>query len=178
LDGAWRQALVTAYDALSKVKHVKLLLATYFGKLQDNLPLACQLPVQGLHLDAINARDEVEQVIAQLPASSVLSLGVVNGRNIWKTDLNDVLAWLEPVHARLQGRLWIAPSCSLLHVPVDLASEQQLDADIRSWLAFARQKLDEVRTIAGALNHGRASVQAALDANHTAVQARRDSPRV
>ena len=178
LDGAWRQALVTAYDALSKVKHVKLLLATYFGKLQDNLPLACQLPVQGLHLDAINARDEVEQVIAQLPASSVLSLGVVNGRNIWKTDLNDVLAWLEPVHASLQGRLWIAPSCSLLHVPVDLASEQQLDADIRSWLAFARQKLDEVRTIAGALNHGRASVQAALDANHAAVQARRDSPRV
>lgn len=178
LDGAWRQALVTAYDALSKVHHVKLLLATYFGKLQDNLPLACQLPVQGLHLDAINARDEVEQVIAQLPASSVLSLGVVNGRNIWKTDLNDVLAWLEPVHASLQGRLWIAPSCSLLHVPVDLASEQQLDADIRSWLAFARQKLDEVRTIAGALNHGRASVQAALDANHAAVQARRDSPRV
>ena len=178
LDGAWRQALLTAYDALSKVKHVKLLLATYFGKLQDNLPLACQLPVQGLHLDAINARDEVEQVIAQLPASSVLSLGVVNGRNIWKTDLNDVLAWLEPVHASLQGRLWIAPSCSLLHVPVDLASEQQLDADIRSWLAFARQKLDEVRTIAGALNHGRASVQAALDANHAAVQARRDSPRV
>ncbi|MGK5076362.1 5-methyltetrahydropteroyltriglutamate--homocysteine S-methyltransferase [Janthinobacterium sp. ZB1P44] len=178
LDGAWQQAFVTAYDALSKVNHVKLLLATYFGKLQDNLALACKLPVQGLHLDAINARDEVDQVIGQLPASSVLSLGVVNGRNIWKTDLTQVLAWLEPVHASLQGRLWIAPSCSLLHVPVDLASEQKLDADILSWLAFARQKLDEVRTIAGALNKGRASVQAALDANHAAVQARRQSSRV
>ncbi|MGK5061339.1 5-methyltetrahydropteroyltriglutamate--homocysteine S-methyltransferase [Janthinobacterium sp. LB3P112] len=178
LGSAWQQALVTAYDALRKVDNVKLLLATYFGKLQDNLTLACKLPVQGLHLDAINARDEVAQVIARLPASSVLSLGVVNGRNIWKTDLNDVLAWLEPLHASLQSRLWIAPSCSLLHVPVDLASEQKLDADIKSWLAFAGQKLDEVRTIAGALNNGRASVQAALDANHAAIEARRQSSRV
>ena len=181
LDADWQQALLTAYAALSKVStsgKLKLLLATYFGKLQDNLALACSLPVQGVHIDAINARDEVEHVIAQLPPSSVLSLGVVNGRNIWKTDLSATLDWLEPLQRRLGSRLWIAPSCSLLHVPVDLSSEQTLDQDMLSWLAFARQKLDEIQTLAAALKHGRAAVQAALDANHAAVTSRRQSARV
>jgi 5-methyltetrahydropteroyltriglutamate--homocysteine methyltransferase len=68
------------------------------------------------------------------------SLGVVNGRNIWKTDLSATLLWLEPIHQQLQDRLWLAPSCSLLHVPVDLDSEQELDSDIKSWLSFAVQK--------------------------------------
>ena len=178
LDGAWQQALATAYDALSQAANVKILLATYFGKLQGNLALACSLPVAGLHLDAINARDEVGRVISQLPDTSILSLGVVNGRNIWKTDLSATLDWLEPVQQSLRSRLWIAPSCSLLHVPVDLDSEQKLDRETLSWLAFARQKLDEIQVLAGALNKGRASVQAALDANHAAVTARRQSPRV
>lgn len=178
LDGAWQQALATAYDALSQAANVKILLATYFGKLQGNLALACSLPVAGLHLDAINARDEVGRVIAQLSDTSILSLGVVNGRNIWKTDLSATLDWLEPVQQSLRSRLWIAPSCSLLHVPVDLDSEQKLDRETLSWLAFARQKLDEIQVLASALNQGRASVQAALDANHAAVTARRQSPRV
>ena len=178
LDSSWQQALATAYDALSQAADIKILLATYFGKLQGNLALACSLPVAGLHLDAINARDEVGQVIAQLPDTRILSLGVVNGRNIWKTDLTATLDWLEPVQQSLRSRLWIAPSCSLLHVPVDLDSEQKLDQETLSWLAFARQKLDEIQVLAGALNHGRASVQAALDANHAAVTARRQSPRV
>ena len=178
LDNNWQQALATAYGTLGQATNVNILLATYFGKLQSNLPLACSLPVAGLHLDAINARDEVAQVINQLPETSIVSLGVVNGRNIWKTDLTATLAWLEPVQQQLQSRLWIAPSCSLLHVPVDLASEQQLDHEIVSWLAFARQKLDELQLLGDALNHGRASVQAALDANHAAVTARRQSPRV
>ena len=178
LDSSWQQALATAYDALSQAADIKILLATYFGELQDNLALACSLPVAGLHLDAINARDEVGQVIAQLPDTRILSLGVVNGRNIWKTDLTATLDWLEPVQQSLRSRLWIAPSCSLLHVPADLDSEQKLDQETLSRLAFARQKLDEIQVLAGALNHGRASVQAALDANHAAVTARRQSPRV
>ncbi|RZL01082.1 MAG: 5-methyltetrahydropteroyltriglutamate--homocysteine S-methyltransferase [Rubrivivax sp.] len=181
LSAEWQAALRTAYEALATRQdkgQVKLLLATYFGQLQENLPLACQLPVQGLHLDAIQARDEVDTVIAQLPASTVLSLGVVNGRNIWKTDLEAVLTWLAPVARRLGDRLWIAPSCSLLHVPVDLDSEQKLDADIRAWLAFARQKLGEIQVLATALNQGREAVQAELVANQTAVAARRASPRV
>ncbi|MFL9944553.1 5-methyltetrahydropteroyltriglutamate--homocysteine S-methyltransferase [Paraburkholderia agricolaris] len=177
LSAEWQQAYVTAYDALANSK-VKLLLATYFGQLLDNLPLACKLPVQGLHLDAINARAEVAAVIAQLPQDRVLSLGVINGRNIWKTDLNGVLDWLEPVAKQLGERLWIAPSCSLLHVPVDLESEQKLDAEIRSWLAFALQKLGELKVLASALNHGRDAVKAELAANGAAIAARRASPRV
>ncbi|SIO47734.1 5-methyltetrahydropteroyltriglutamate--homocysteine S-methyltransferase [Paraburkholderia phenazinium] len=177
LSAEWQQAYVTAYQALANSK-VKLLLATYFGQLLDNLSLAVKLPVQGLHLDAINARTEVDAVIAQLPQDRVLSLGVINGRNIWKTDLNSVLDWLEPVAKQLGERLWIAPSCSLLHVPVDLASEQKLDAEVRSWLAFALQKLGELKVLATALNNGRDAVKAELAANGAAIAARRASPRV
>ncbi|MGE8487581.1 MAG: 5-methyltetrahydropteroyltriglutamate--homocysteine S-methyltransferase, partial [Paraburkholderia nemoris] len=177
LEPAWQHAFVTAYDAL-KTTRVKLLLATYFGELRDNLALACGLPVQGLHVDAVNGRSEVEQVVARLPADKILSLGVINGRNIWKTDLSAVLEWLTPIHQTLQARLWIAPSCSLLHVPVDLNSEQKLDHEIRSWLAFALQKLDELKIIAKALNDGRESVRAALADNQAAIQSRRTSPRV
>lgn len=177
LSADWQQALRTAYAAIDTGK-VKLLLATYFGQLQESLALACELPVQGIHLDAINARDEVEALLAGLPADRVLSLGVINGRNIWKTDLNAVLDWLEPVAKRLGDRLWIAPSCSLLHVPVELASEQKLDPEVKSWLAYALQKLDELNLLASALDKGRDSVKGALAANKAAVDARRNSPRV
>ena len=177
LDAGWQKAFTVAYNALSTTK-IKILLATYFGQLQGNLALACSLPVQGLHIDAINGRTEVDQVVAQLPADKVLSLGVINGRNIWKTDLNGALDWLEPIHRTLGDRLWIAPSCSLLHVPVDLASEQKLDAEVKSWLAFALQKLDELKVLATALNKGRDAVRAELAANRQAIDARRNSPRV
>jgi 5-methyltetrahydropteroyltriglutamate--homocysteine methyltransferase len=177
LDDAWKQAFVTAYDAL-KSRKVKLLLATYFGQLLGNLDLACALPVDGLHIDAINAREEVAKAAQKLPAQSVLSVGAINGRNIWKTDLNATLEWLEPLAKQLGDRLWIAPSCSLLHVPVDLASEEKVDAEIRSWLAFALQKLDEVKVLATALNEGRDKVADALAANAAAIAARRASPRV
>jgi 5-methyltetrahydropteroyltriglutamate--homocysteine methyltransferase len=177
LDAQWQQAFVTAYEAF-KGGQVKLLLATYFGQLRDNLALACSLPVHGLHIDAINGRSELGQVVRQLPPGSVLSLGVINGRNIWKTDLHATLEWLEPIHNVLQERLWIAPSCSLLHVPVDLNSERQLDRELRSWLAFALQKLDELHLLAAALNKGRVPVQEALVANNAAIEQRRASPRV
>ncbi|MBI3382107.1 MAG: 5-methyltetrahydropteroyltriglutamate--homocysteine S-methyltransferase [Aquabacterium sp.] len=177
LDTDWRHALSLAYHQL-KACRVKLLLTTYFGPLRENLHLACTLPVAGLHLDAINARDELAPVLNLLPSHKVLSLGVVNGRNIWRTDLQATLAWLEPVHAKLGERLWLAPSCSLLHVPVDLNSEHRLDAELRSWLAFALQKLDELRCLATALTQGRAAVQAQLAENAAAMASRRTSPRV
>jgi 5-methyltetrahydropteroyltriglutamate--homocysteine methyltransferase len=177
LDATWQSAFVTAYDALQG-RGVKLLLATYFGPLQDNLDLACSLPVQGLHVDAMHTRAELEPLIRQLAQDKVLSLGVINGRNIWKTDLHATLEWLEPIHLALGDRLWIAPSCSLLHVPVDLNSEQTFDAEIRSWLAFAQQKLEELQIIATALNRGRPAVQEALVANYAAVEKRRTSARV
>ena len=173
----WEHAFRDAYHQL-KAARVKLLLATYFGQLDDNLYLAANLPVAGLHVDAINGRQDVQPLLNMLPGNKVLSLGVVDGRNIWKTDLTAVLDWIEPIAQALGDRLWIAPSCSLLHVPVDLASEHRLDADVKSWLAFAQQKLDEIAVLAAALNHGRHTVRADLAENQAAVGARRASPRV
>jgi len=177
LGADWQKAFETAYAALSTAP-VKRLLTTYFGELIENLPLACRLPVDGLHLDAVNAKAEVVKVIAALPADKVVSLGVINGRNIWKSDLAAVLDWLEPIAKPLGERLWIAPSCSLLHVPVDLDSEQKLDGEIRSWLAFAKQKLAEVDVLARAINEGRDAVASELAANAAAIASRRASPRV
>jgi 5-methyltetrahydropteroyltriglutamate--homocysteine methyltransferase len=186
LGAEWQQAFRTAYEALKigamfspgKGGRPKLLLTTYFGRLGENLALVSSLPVQGVHLDAINARQEIPALLAKLPADRVLSLGVVNGRNVWKSDLNATLDWLEPIARQLGNRLWIAPSCSLLHVPVDLASEKQLDPEVRSWLAFAMQKLAELRVLDTALRQGREAVRADLNANLAAIQARRASPRV
>ncbi|AWG34266.1 5-methyltetrahydropteroyltriglutamate--homocysteine S-methyltransferase [Alcaligenes aquatilis] len=177
LDADWQQAFKTAYQQL-KSADVKLLVATYFGQLLENAALAASLPVAGLHVDAINDRDGVEALLKLLGDEKVLSLGVINGRNIWKTDLTAVLDWVEPIAKQLGDRLWIAPSCSLLHVPVDLDSEQQLDADVRSWLAFALQKLDELRVLGKALSQGREAVKEELAENLAALTARRNSPRV
>ncbi|SET59328.1 5-methyltetrahydropteroyltriglutamate--homocysteine S-methyltransferase [Variovorax sp. OV084] len=177
LDADWQHAFNTAYHHLKAAK-VKILLATYFGQLQENKYLAANLPVAGLHVDAINGRDDVVPLLSMLPAHKVLSLGVINGRNIWKSDLAAILDWLEPLAQRLGERLWIAPSCSLLHVPVDLASEQKLDAEVKWWLAYALQKLEELRVLATALRHGRDAVKDELAANQAAISARRNSPRV
>jgi len=177
LDADWQHAFNTAYHQL-KAARIKILVATYFGQLQENKYLAANLPVAGLHVDAVNGRDDIVPLLTMLPAHKVLSLGVINGRNIWKSDLASILDWLEPLAARLGDRLWIAPSCSLLHVPVDLASEQNLDAEVKSWLAFALQKLEELRVLATALRDGRDAVKDAMAANGAALAARRASPRV
>jgi 5-methyltetrahydropteroyltriglutamate--homocysteine methyltransferase len=161
LDRTWQDAFRTAYEGLAGAGP-KLLLTTYFGRLGENLETVARLPVDGIHLDAVNARAEIEPLLETLPDDRVLSLGVLNGRNVWKADLGAILDDLEPVHRKLGDRLWLAPSCSLLHVPVDLAGETKLDAEIRSWLAFAQQKLDELDTLRKALNHGRDAVRAEL----------------
>lgn len=173
----WQAACETAYFYLGKVTP-KILLATYFGQLRENLELVCRLPVDGLHIDALNAFDEIESVIQQLPDNKILSLGVINGRNIWKTNLNATLDWLEPIHNLLLDRLWLAPSCSLLHVPMDIEIEPDLDDEIKSWLAFAVQKLEELELIAQALDHGRSNIAQQLADNSRALQARAKSERV
>ncbi len=177
LETEWQEAAIHAYQQL-QVRSFKVIVATYFGQLQDNLKLACELPIDGLHLDAINAKDEIEQVITLLGDDKVLSLGIINGRNIWINDLNATLDWLEPIHQRIGKRLWLAPSCSLLHVPVDLNSEETLSADVKSWLCFAVQKLDELGTLACALNSGRDSVAESLAANQALIDNRKNSARV
>lgn len=177
LDANWQTALKQAYEALDERK-VKLLLATYFGRLEENLELAASLPVDGLHIDSTNARNEINTLIGKLPDDRVLSIGVVNGRNIWKSDLTERLDWLEPIHNQLGDRLWLAPSCSLIHVPVDLDGEKALDPEVKSWLAFALQKLDELHVLTRALNEGRDSVANAIADNARAVESRRASNRV
>ncbi|RYF60218.1 MAG: 5-methyltetrahydropteroyltriglutamate--homocysteine S-methyltransferase, partial [Comamonadaceae bacterium] len=116
LPQAWREAYERSYWQLAR-SAPKLLLATYFSPLAENLRLACQLPVAGLHVDAVRAPDELTGVVDWLPSHKVLSVGIVDGRNIWRSDLDAALERLRPVAAKHPGALWIAPSCSLLHVP-------------------------------------------------------------
>jgi len=177
LPGPWRAAFERAYHVLQSAG-AKLLVASYFAGLEDNLLAAVRLPVAGLHVDAVSAPEELAQVLDWLPADKVLSVGCVDGRNVWRTDLDAALDRLAPLHERLGERLWLAPSCSLLHVPLDLTAETTLDPEIRSWLAFARQKLDELAILARALDQGRAAVAAELEASRAALAARRSSPRV
>ena len=177
LSPEWLHALRKSYFQLSNSK-VHILLATYFGELKENLQLACELPVGGIHLDAINAKNEVLKIIDWLPTHKILSLGVIDGRNIWKNDLSATLDWLEPLHERLQDRLWLAPSCSLLHVPVDLECEKELDVEFRSWFSFAIQKVNELQLLAKALNNGRETVESELLENKAAINSRKTSNKV
>ncbi|KAA0446304.1 MAG: 5-methyltetrahydropteroyltriglutamate--homocysteine S-methyltransferase, partial [Candidatus Thioglobus sp.] len=177
LSSEWQQALTKSYAQLKDCS-VKILLASYFGQLKENLSLLADLPVDGVHIDTINAKDEVASVIDNLGETQVLSLGIVNGRNIWKTDLNAALDYLEPIAKTLGERLWLAPSCSLLHVPVDLDQEEKLDIEILSWMAYAHQKLAELSVLKTALEQGRNACQTALDDNAKAIKSRQDSKRV
>ena len=153
LDDATRAAYRHAYEVLSQAARPKLLLATYFGALADNLPLAMSLPVDGLHVDLVRAPEQLEAVLGQLPEERVLSLGLVDGRNLWRSDLDRALELARRARGRIGAeRCWLAPSCSLLHVPVNLDHEKALPADLRSWLSFAKQKLGELKVLADALD--------------------------
>jgi len=177
LPADWRTAFERAYHYLNAAG-VKLLLASYFGPLRENLLMALKLPVAGVHVDCVRGDDELAQVADWLSATKILSAGAIDGRNVWKTDLAAVLARFDGLHQRLGNRLWLAPSCSLSHVPASLAAETALDPEIRSWLAFADEKLDELATLKTAFNGGRHAVAAKLAGNAAALAARRASKRV
>ena len=171
----WRSAFEQAYHRLQAAP-IKILLATYFGGLEDNITLACELPVAGLHVDAVSAPGELIQVADWLPSHKVLSVGLVSGRNIWRTDLGAAIEQLKRVQAKVGDRLWLAPSCSLLHVPVDLDQESDLDKELTSWLSFAVQKLDEVVLLKQALDQPEsASVQVRLAQSLQSVASRSGS---
>jgi len=178
LSPAQGEALRRAYGVLAAaVPGVRLLLTTYFGGLGENRDLFLGLPVAGFHLDAVRGAEEIDAVLAAFPAGKVLSLGVVDGRNIWRNDFTASLAVLRRAAGRVGAeRLWVSPSCSLLHVPVSLKAERKLDPELRGWLAFAEEKLAEVRTLADALSD-RADA-AVLAANAAAAQGRKTSPRI
>ena len=173
----WQAAFEATYSRLSGAGPKKLL-TSYFDGLEDNLHLACHLPVEGLHVDLVRAPTQLDVVLDKLPAWKVLSLGIIDGRNVWRADPEPLLARLRPVAGRLGERLWLAPSCSLLHVPQDLARETHLDAELRGWLAFARQKLDELQLLRTALDSGETAVAAELIAARAAANGRRHSARI
>jgi 5-methyltetrahydropteroyltriglutamate--homocysteine methyltransferase len=179
LDIVGQQALHYAYTEIANaVPQLKIMLATYFGGLGANRDTTLALPVAGLHLDLIRAPDQID-VLADFPKDRVLSLGIIDGRNIWRADLSRILGQLEPVIAKLgKDRVHVAPSCSLLHVPIDLALETELDSEIKSWLAFSVQKLEELATLGTALAGGRRGVEAALRVSDQAAAARKASPRI
>jgi 5-methyltetrahydropteroyltriglutamate--homocysteine methyltransferase len=140
-------AFHTAYQRLNAIG-LPLLLATYFGGLRDNLPTAVSLSVAALHLDCVRQPEELDTVLERLPASMNLSLGVVDGRNIWCTNLDRAFSLVRRVLDQLgQNRVMVGPSCSLLHVPVDLDIENELNPELKGWLAFAEQKLEEIRAL-------------------------------
>jgi 5-methyltetrahydropteroyltriglutamate--homocysteine methyltransferase len=175
LDPGAHAALRAAYAALAS-SPVKIMLATYFGALGDNLDVAAGLPVAGLHVDLVRAPEQLDAVCKALPGGRVLSLGVVDGRNVWKTGLTDAERFIERALELRGGALMVGPSCSLLHVPVDLDTEEKMDGDLRSWLAFAAQKLDEISLLTRAAN-GTRDARAFL-ANAKALGTRTTSPRI
>jgi len=178
LDDKDRAAFARAYESLARAAPgLKLMLTPYFAALDDNLDLALTLPVAGLHLDLVRGPGDLDPALARARPDLVLSLGVVDGRNVWRTDLTALLDRLEPVVASGR-RVLLAPSCSLLHAPIDLAAETRLDPEVASWLAFGVQKLEELAILARALNEGRGAVAEALAASDAAQAARRASPKV
>ena len=177
LNAVWQQAFIAAYKNLQSYQ-VRLLLTSYFGALQNNFAIVQQLAVDGLHIDAVRAADEVEHIVEHWPATRVLSLGVVDGRSIWRNDLTKSLKLLQTAEKKFSDKLWISGSCSLLHVPNDLDLETTLDSEIRSWLAFGRQKLQELAVLAKGINDGEHSISAALQANDAILDRYRGSARV
>lgn len=179
LDDRARNAFRTAYDQLTAVApNLKIMLTTYFGGLGDNLATVLRLPVAGLHLDLVRGPEQLELVTTMAPADLVLSLGIIDGRNVWRSDLEGLAKKLRPVvETRGADKVILAPSCSLLHVPIDLALEQDLDADLRSWLAFAVQKLDELGTLAQVLGTRGTGAQDKLTEAARILALRRVSPK-
>lgn len=170
----WQNAYQTAYQALTG--QVKLLLTTYFDGISHHLDIIKGLPVNGLHVDISAGQDDLQHLHQTLPKDWVLSLGAINGRNVWKADLS---ARYQQVLALKDKRpLWIGTSCSLLHSPIDLNAETKLDEEVKSWFAFAVQKCEEVALLAKALNAQDGEYDEQLTQYSAPIRQRQHSTRV
>ncbi|KNC10819.1 5-methyltetrahydropteroyltriglutamate--homocysteine methyltransferase [Pantoea sp. RIT-PI-b] len=172
LPATWRDAFKPAYEALQGES--KLLLTTYFDSISQNLDVIKALPVQGLHVDLVHGKDDIQQLNQQIPADWLLSVGVINGRNVWRADLSSWFERLQPLVGQ-RKQLWIGSSCSLLHSPIDLSVETRLDEEVKSWFAFALQKCTELSLLSKALNNHDA---ASLVEWSAPIRARANSTRV
>lgn len=179
LEDRYKDAYKTAYKMIAAaVPGIKIMLATYFESLRDNTALAFSLPVAGVHVDLVRGNDQLDEALQQAKGK-ILSVGVVDGRNIWKNNLSLSLIQVEAAVAKLgTDNVFVAPSCSLLHSPVDLDNEKTLDPQIKNWMAFATQKVSEIVTIAKGVNNGHESISLALQVSDGIVQERKTSPRI
>src|SRR5947208_2410587 len=170
---AERDAYRCAYKVLaSRAGKLRLLVATYFAGLDDNLSTALALPVHGLHVDLVRAPHQLDALLAHWPKGRVLSAGVIDGRNVWRADLAKARALLDRAAKTVgENQLWVAPTCSLLHTPLDLDLETTLDPELKGWLAFRKQKLQEVVALAK-------GDRAAVEASSRAAQSRATSRRI
>ncbi|WWP00589.1 MAG: 5-methyltetrahydropteroyltriglutamate--homocysteine S-methyltransferase [Candidatus Dasytiphilus stammeri] len=149
LPTTWLAAFKSTYEVLSG--KVQLILTTYFDSINHNLDSILALPVQGLHIDLACGKDDLLKLSQEIPEEWLLSLGIVNGRNVWRTDLIGWYDRLQPIIGKHE--IWVGSSCSLLHSPMDLNLETGLDEEVKSWLAFALQKCHEISILSNALNN-------------------------
>ncbi|WP_229618355.1 5-methyltetrahydropteroyltriglutamate--homocysteine S-methyltransferase [Vibrio parahaemolyticus] len=175
LEKQWADAFKLAYQVIRS--DVKVLLTTYFDSVTDTLDKIVELSVDGLHVDLSAAPQQLDDVVAKLPEGWVLSAGVVNGRNVWRSDLSAQLERLQPVKEKLGDKLWVASSCSLLHSPVDLELETELSEEVKSWFAFAKQKVTEVALLGRALD-GDQNAILACDTYSQPIKARKTATHV
>ncbi len=173
----WIDALAPLYTELVQGAP-RLLLATYFDSVEEHAERLKALPVAGLHIDLVRAPQQADAFVRDYPADKILSVGIVDGRNIWRCNIAAALQTLNPLHEILGEKLWIAPSCSLLHVPVDLSQEAKLDKTLKSWMAFATQKLAEVSTLARGVTNGKEAIAPQLAQADAALESRTYSPLV
>jgi 5-methyltetrahydropteroyltriglutamate--homocysteine methyltransferase len=177
------EAIKSYLKAYAKIKQmagsIKLHLATYFDNLNDNSALAFDLGTDSVHVDLVRAPEQFDEVLNSIKAGQTLSLGLVDGRNIWINNFENSIALAKKAVEKLGGaRVIVASSCSLIHTPVDLINEDQLDAELKSWLAFATQKLSEIALIAKAADGEESEVKDALAANKAALLNRKSSKRI
>ncbi len=179
LSDAARAAFHKAYAVLADAAEVDLALTTYFGRLGKNMETVFDLPVESVHLDLVRAPEQLPDALDHIPETMQLSLGLIDGRNVWRADLDALHATVQQAVAALGAdRVQVGPSCALLHVPVDLDTESNLDDDVRPWLAFAVQKLDEIAALA-ALGNGEAdTAQEMVSASRAARDHRAASDRI
>lgn len=178
-----------AYEGLNKPEGLKIIVTSYFDTLRGNADQFFGLPVDALHIDlcrgpnqantsANNAEKAFDEALAKI-GDKTLSIGIVDGRNIWKNDLDKSLGFIEKAVEKLgSDKVFVAGSCSLLHTPVDLNSETALDDKIKSWMAYATQKVSEISTIAKGANDGRDAISSEIAASDAVQEDRRTSKRI
>ncbi|GAB7361581.1 hypothetical protein MBLNU230_g1633t1 [Neophaeotheca triangularis] len=179
-----KQAFKPAYEKLTALQGSKgpqLVLATYFGDIVHNFDIvdSALQNTYALHVDLVRHPEQLTKVVEHLGPKQILSAGVVDGRNIWKTGFKQAIEIVETAVQKLgKDRVIVATSSSLLHTPHTLESEKQLPEEVKDWFSFASEKAREVAIIAKAVTDGPASVKSELDANAKSMQARATSSRI